>query len=429
MLDVSEARGRILEKISIVGVEKVSILSSLGRVLALDIVSDINLPPFRNSAVDGYAVCYEDTRGASVKTPIKLKITGVIAAGAVFEHLVKNGEAVKIMTGAPMPNGATAVVMVEDTKSDNSVGLLEKNNEVIICKEVTQEENIRQIGEDVCKGEIVISKGKRIRPQEIAMLASLGYYMVSIYKRPKVAILSTGDELVEISEAIITPGKIRNSNSYSIAALVAQYGGEPVQLGIAKDSWEDTEEKIKSGLKDCDVFITSAGVSVGEYDLVKDVFKSIGVELSFWQVAMQPGRPVVFGVWNNKLIFGLPGNPVSSMIAFEEFVRPAILAASGDSFVEFLEVWAIAHETIKKKHGRTHFMRGVCWKENGSFYVKLTGSQGSGIQKSMVAANCIVIVPKDISEIKKGETVTIQLLNHFPLPLPYNFNTFLSKGF
>lgn len=420
MLDVSEARARILKEVSFTGEESVSLLNSLGRVLASSVVSDLDLPPFRNSAVDGYAVYYEDTICATREKPVKLKVIYTIQAGGVPKSPLSKGEAVKIMTGAPVPEEATAVVMVEDTSLLDSNGS-SNENWIFVHKEVTKEENIRERGEDVSSGETVIHKGKRIRPQEIAMLASLGWKEVPVYKRPKVAILSTGDELVELGEAI-PAGKIRNSNSYALAALVAQYGGEPVYLGIARDNLPDTETKIKAGLTQGDIFITSAGVSVGEYDLVKDVFKKLGIELSFWQVAMQPGRPVVFASWNGKLVFGLPGNPVSSMIAFEEFVRPALLSMTGSSQCDFFEVRAIAKEPIKKKAGRQHFLRGICWQEDGSFYVRLTGPQGSGIQKSMVRANCIIVVPKDVTEVKTGEEVTIQLLNYISVPFSDIFN-------
>lgn len=414
MLEVWEARKKILEEVALLGKkevaikkkEEVKLLESLGRILAQDIISNIDIPPFCNSAVDGFAVKYEETQGASKEKPVWLRLTGEIPAGKLATHPLFSKEAIKIMTGAPVPEGASAVVMIENTTTIK--------DKVAVHKEVTLNENIRQKGEDIKKEETVLTPGKRIRPAEIAVLASLGQAKVSVYKRPKVAILSTGDELIELDEDI-TPGKIRNSNSYSLFSLVAQYGGEPILLGIARDNKDDTEKKIRQGLEIGDILLTSAGVSVGEYDLVKDVFKELGIELSFWQVAMQPGKPLVFAEWNGKLVFGLPGNPVSSIITFEEFVRPALFAMMGSKETGFLEVSALLEEDINKKSGKTHFMRGICWNEDGVFKVKTTGSQASGIQKSMILANCIIVIPKEITMVKKGEFVTIQILNHLPL--------------
>ncbi|MCJ7666849.1 MAG: molybdopterin molybdotransferase MoeA, partial [Anaerolineae bacterium] len=291
MISVYEAKERILRHFHPLEQERVPILEALDRVLAEDIYSDIDIPPFANSAMDGYALRSLDTAGASRKSPVTLKVVADLAAGYTTEVEVAPGMAIRIMTGAPLPEGADAVVRFEDT----SEGLRGSWGPTVeVYKEVSPRENVRPAGEDIRRGELVLTKGTVLRPQEIGVLASLGRPEVEVIRRPRVAILATGDELVGIEEEL-GPGKIRNSNEYSNTALVLRYGGIAVRLGIAKDRVEDIKAKIQKGLEaQVDLFLTSAGVSVGEYDVVKEVLASEG-EIEFWQVCMKPGKPLAFG--------------------------------------------------------------------------------------------------------------------------------------
>jgi molybdopterin molybdotransferase len=314
---------------------------------------------------------------------------------------VTKGEAVRIMTGAPIPKGADTVVMVEDT---------EKAGEgVRVFQGVPPGENIRRAGEDVKKNDRVISKGSVIRAAEVGMLASVGRAFVSVHQRPVVAILCTGDELVDVHEGI-ADHKIVSSNSYTLSAQVMECGALPLQLGIAKDDPAEIEEKLREGLR-ADVILSSAGVSVGDYDLVKDILREIGFEMDFWRVAMRPGQPLAFGTTHGKPTFGLPGNPVSSMVSFEQFVRPSLLKMMGHKNLFRPLVEAVLKEEITKKPDRRYFMRAKLSLEEDRYVVTTTGPQGSGILNSMVEANSLVIVPEEVTEIKAGEKVWVQILD------------------
>jgi molybdopterin molybdotransferase len=383
------------------GLEKVNIITSLGRVIGEDILVPRDIPPLDNSAMDGYAVRVTDIKGASRKNPISLKVIEDLPAGALPQMSVTKGEAVRIMTGAPIPPGADTVVMVEDT---------EKVGEgVRVFQTVPAGENIRRAGEDVKKNDRVISKGSVIRAAEVGMLASVGRAFVSVHQRPLVAILCTGDELVDVDEGV-ADHKIVSSNSYTLSAQVMECGALPLQLGIAKDVSAEIEEKFRQGLR-ADVIVSSAGVSVGDYDLVKDVLGRIGFEMDFWGVAMRPGQPLAFGTIGGKPTFGLPGNPVSSMVSFEQFVRPSLLKMMGHRNLFRPLVEAFLKEEISKKPGRRHFMRAKLSLEENRYVVTTTGPQGSGILNSMVEANSLVIVPEEVTEIKAGEKVRVQILD------------------
>ncbi|MEA1935567.1 MAG: gephyrin-like molybdotransferase Glp, partial [Thermodesulfobacteriota bacterium] len=319
MTTVEEALSRILGSITPLNLEKTDILNSLGRVLGEDIYADMDIPPKNNSAMDGYAVRWEETEGASRENPIILNVIEDIPAGHVPRKIVNSGETSRIMTGAHIPPGADAVMRVEETEKTGT--------RVKIFSEAARGQDIRFAGEDVKDGELVISCGTVIRPAEIGMMASLGRSFIHVYQRPMVAILATGDELVDIDEKI-SQGKIRSSNSYSIAAQIIDCGGIPLQIGIAKDVRDDLIAKFKAAMR-CDIIITSGGVSVGDYDLVKEIMKEVGNRIEFWQVAMRPGKPLAYGAIEDIPILGLPGNPVSSMISFEQFVRPSILKMMG----------------------------------------------------------------------------------------------------
>lgn len=400
MILVEDALHHILGRISRLGSERVPILQTLGRVLAEDILASRNIPPWDNSAMDGYAVRGEDIQAASKENPVVLKVLGDLPAGKVFQGRGGPGAAVRIMTGAPLPMGFDTVVPVEDT---------EKNGErVKILANPGSGKNIRFSGEDVKSGERILDAGTLLRPAHIGMLASIQRSMVSVYQQPRVAVLSTGDELLEIDEPW-EDGKIVNSNSYSLAALVAESGGMPIQLGIAKDRREELSAKIQQGLV-ADLLLTSGGVSVGDYDLVKEMLNELG-QMNFWKVAMRPGQPLAFGMISEKPLFGLPGNPVSSMISFEQFVRPSILKMRGlkDLFRPTLQ--AILREDIHKKAGLVHFIRCRLILERGKVYATTTGEQGSGILSSMVKAHGLIVLPREQTVGRVGEAVKVILLD------------------
>ncbi len=401
MISVEEALNRILPLIPILGLEKVGIMSSLGRVIGEDIVAPRDIPPLDNSAMDGYAVRSADVKGASRDNPALLTVIEDLPAGALPTRNVAQGQVIRIMTGAPIPEGADAVVMVENTGREGQ--------EVRIFQGVPPGENIRRAGEDVKKGDRVIPKGSVIRAPEVGMLASVSRASVYVHQRPVVTILCTGDELVDVDEGV-ADHKIVSSNSYTLSAQVMECGGLPLQLGIAKDKPEEIETKLRQGLR-ADMILCSAGVSVGDYDLVKDVLAKIGFQMEFWGVAMRPGQPLAFGTIMGKPAFGLPGNPVSSMVCFEQFVRPSLLKMMGHRHLFRPLVEAILKEDIRKKPGRRHFMRARLSMEEDRYAVITTGPQGSGILNSMVEANCLLIVPEETTEMKAGDKARVQILD------------------
>ncbi len=414
MISVEEALAYILKHFQPLEPETVPLLDALDRVLTQDIVSDINVPPFNNSAMDGYAVRAIDV----AKPPMTLRVIGDVAAGYTATRAVEPGTAMRIMTGAPMPQGADAVVRFEETSEGAEVKGAGKNREsVMILKSVQPGDNVRNAGEDIRQGEVVFPKGTVVRPAEIGVMASLGKQFVSVHRRPRVAILATGDELVAIDEPI-TPGKIRNSNEYSNAAAVQKAGGIPIRLGIARDNIADLTAKIRAGLDaDVDLFLTSAGVSVGDYDMVKDVLNAEG-EMHFWQVRMKPGKPLAFGVLRgtaehrrNVPLLGLPGNPVSAMISFEVFARRAILTMLGKTQFDRPTVRAELLEDIKNDAQRRNFIRVIVEKRGAKNIARSTGEQGSGILTSVARANGLVTVSEDVPYVRKGETVDVQMLD------------------
>jgi len=400
MISVEEAIRRILEQIPRLGKERLPILQSLGRVLAEDVVAPRSIPPWNNSAMDGYAVRWKDIRGASAKKPVELKVLADLPAGQVFKGEVGLGEAVRIMTGAPLPRGADTVVQVEDTEKCGS--------RVRIFVSLEKGKNIRLAGEDVQVGERILEEGTLIQAAHIGMLASLQRSFVSVYQRPRVAVLSTGNELLEIDDPW-EEGKIVNSNSYTLAAQIAECGGQPLQLGIARDHPEDLSEKIRQGLV-ADLLVTSGGVSVGDYDLVKGMLKDLG-KMNFWKVAMRPGQPLAFGVVFGKPLFGLPGNPVSAMVSFEQFVRPSILKMSGHRKLFRPTRKAVLQEDIEKKAGLIYFLRCRLIAKEGRTYATTTGEQGSGILSSMVKAQGLMVLAQEKNLVRAGEEVNVILLD------------------
>jgi molybdopterin molybdotransferase len=414
VITVEQALEKILEHIEVLGVEESPILSCLGQVLAEDIFSDINVPPLDNSAKDGYAVRAADSRGASRKSPRVLRVIGTIVAGSLPRTRVEPGTAVRIMTGAPIPKGADAVVKFEDTDQE---GRRADASEIGILAEVTPGLEIRRAGEDIAKGMRVLDKGTVIRPAEVGALASLGRTSVKVIRRPVVAVLATGSELVDVTQPL-PEGKIYNTNSYSLAALVLRYGGIPRILGIASDVEDSLIARLHLGL-DADMLLTSGGVSLGDYDIVRDVLAKEG-EIIFWQVRQQPGKPLAFGMIRalgdggavRKIpLFGLAGNPVSAMLNFELFARPAMLKMMGRKKLAKPMIKAIIEEPIVNTDRRRIFARAVVQKREGKYFARLTGPQGSGILTSMTLANGLVIVPEDKLGFEKGDSVQVIMLD------------------
>jgi molybdopterin molybdotransferase len=396
MPSFEEARRLILDNITRLASERVGLLESLGRVTAEDIVAPWSLPACDNAAMDGYAV-----RWADCQPPASLRITGFVPAGAAANDPVEAGCAIKIMTGAPIPQGADTVVPFENT--------VECGNQVRVTSPVVRGQHIRLVGEDIRCGETVISSGKLIRVAEISMLASCGRELVSVYRKPTVAILSTGDELLEAGEALV-PGKVIDSNGISLAAGVRACGAIPVMLGIARDNRASHRQKMSKGLKE-DVFITTAGVSAGERDLVREVLTELGMRQLFRRVEIGPGAPTCFGLRDGKPIFCLPGNPVASMITFEEFVKPALLKMMGHRRVLEPLVRATLQEDARKKPGKIKFLRVRLESVGGKLRAYSSGDQNTGILKTMLGADGWAVLPAERVSFSAGDEVEVHVIS------------------
>lgn len=414
MLSVEQALEKILGYVAVLEVEPRPVLDCLGQVLAEDVYSTIDIPPLDNSAMDGYAVRAEDTRGVTEQSPRLLRVIDTIAAGSISECEVEPGTTARIMTGAPVPRGADSVVRFEDTDETQRQRV---SDEIGILREAKPGQDIRRAGEDIARGTLVLSKEIVIRPSEIGVLASLGRSEVKVIRRPVVAVLATGNELVDINQPL-PRGKIYNSNSYSVAALVQRYGGIPKILGIALDNESSLVASLRKGL-DADMLITTGGVSMGDYDVVKDVLVKQG-EIAFWTVRMKPGKPLAFGmvkgldeagVTRNIPHLGLPGNPVSAMVTFELFARPAILKMMGKRNLAKPVIEAVIEEPIVNSDGRRVFTRVIVRKHKGLYFARLTGPQGSGILTSMSLANGLVIIPEDKPGVDAGDVVQVMMLD------------------
>ncbi len=419
MITVEQALDRILATTTVLEAEERPIMDSLGYVLAEDVFSAVAVPPWDNSAMDGYAVRAGDIQGASPRSPRRLRVVATVVAGSLSQRGVGPGTAVRIMTGAPVPEGADAVVRFEDTdemeRRESSGG--QAPAEIGVLREVASGANIRRAGEDVGQGSLVLSRGTVLRPSEVGVLASTGRGSVPVIRRPVVAVLATGDELVSIGEPL-PPGKIYNSNTYSVAALVQRYGGIPQILGIAADNEDALVAQIRCGLE-ADLLITIGGVSVGDYDMVKDVLAREG-EINFWTVRMKPGKPLAFGTIKGVgqaggardiPLLGLPGNPVSAMVTFELFARPAILKMMGKKNLAKPVIEATAEDPIKNNDSRRVFARAVVTERDGQYFARVTGPQGSGILSSMSLANGLVVVPEDRARVEPGDRVQVVMLD------------------
>jgi len=362
--------------------------------------------------MDGYATRAESIIGATAENPKILRVVGEVPAGLVPNLEVKAGYAVRIMTGALIPQGADVVVPFEDTDEVNRNRSADKT-EIGVYKELPSGSHLRQSGEDISEGDLVMSRGKQLRPADLGALASIGKGLVSVVRRPVVAILATGNEVVDVDQPL-PPGKIYNSNSYSLAAQVANCGGIPRLLGIVPDNFVQISSALREGLN-CDMLLTSGGVSIGDYDVVKEVLTKEG-DISFWTVRMKPGKPLAFGAFksdNGRRVphLGLPGNPVSSMITFEIFVRPSILKMMGRKDLIRPTIKAVLGNTIENRDGRRIFARAIVTRQNGQYFANLTGPQGSGILSSVVKANSLVIVPETANQVKEGSIVDVIVLD------------------
>ena len=408
LLNVDTALANILADMTMLEAETVSLPDSLNRVLAEDVVSPIDLPPFDNSAMDGYAIQYQDSADAMPSNPTELVVTMDIMAGGTPDGRLEPGQAARIMTGAPIPAGATAVIPVEDTddnwqKGDSSP----LPAEVRLYRQLDCGEHIRRAGENIEAGATVMAAGTVIGPAEIGMLAGIGCPRVEVIRQPKVVILSSGDELVDVYDQLV-PGKIRDTNGYTLAALVRQAGGIPIRLPIAKDTLESIRALYRRALEiNPDLLISSAGVSVGAADLVKVVMRELG-DIDFWRINMRPGKPLAYGKIQGVPFFGLPGNPVSSMVTFEVLVKPALSKIAGRTFKQ-KTVKAIATADMHSD-GRRSYNRVILSQKNGSIFATPTGTQSSGALMSMVKADGLAIIPEGMTTVPAGAELTVILL-------------------
>jgi molybdopterin molybdotransferase len=402
-VSVEEAQKIILDSVRSLDCETIPIMEAYNRILYEDIVSDMMIPPADDSAMDGYAIIANDTHGASRNKPVRLRIIGEIQAGAsIIGKRVLNGTAIRIMTGAAIPEGADSVIQFEEAK--------EEAGYVKIFKESVKYGNCKPAGENIGKGDKVLQKGDRLRSADVGILASLNYDAVKVYRQPTVSIISTGDELAEIGEEIRI-GQIRNVNAYTLHSEVRKYNALPRYLGIARDTKKDTKEKLLTALES-DVVISTGGVSMGKYDFVKEIYADLNIEILFEWINVKPGRPCTFGKKGNKLIFGLPGYPVPTLTSFIQFVRPALLRLMGATKINKPIVSAFLEKDVSKRSGTVNLLRGHFTIKNNEFYVSTTGNQKSSILRSMSKANCLIVIPENSRELKAGEKVAIQLIDH-----------------
>ena len=399
MLSVAEALERVLAGVPALGAETVPLDEALGRVLAVPIVSAREIPPWDNSSMDGYAVRAVDTVSASAGRPLALAVVGEIFAGGAARRALDAGQAYRILTGAPLPPGSDAVVPQEEVQR--------AGDRLTLTRPVASGAYVRPRGEDIRPGDRLIEPGTVLRPAALGVLASLGHARIEVYRRPEVAVLSTGDELVA-PDAPLGPGQIPDSNSYTLCGLVSEAGAVPLSLGIAPDHREALIERLQRGVH-ADVIVSSAGVSVGDRDFVREAAESLGARLDFWRVNMRPGKPITFGRIGERLFFGLPGNPVSSMVTFELFVRPVLRRLGGYRTLGRPRIRARALEAIDNPGSRPGYLRVRLERSAGEIGARPTGNQGSGILRSMLLADGLAVVPGD-TQVPKGDEVEVILL-------------------
>lgn len=405
MVTPAEALEIVLQQIGELPLETIPHQQALGRTLAHSITSDLNLPPFANSSMDGYALVAADIQAASPDNPIKLRVTETIAAGAMPGQPVTTGTCAKIMTGAAIPDGADAVVMREETRS-------EQVHEVYILAPAPPHQNIRPAGSDVTQGETVIDAGTMIRPAEWGLLASLNQTEVAVRRQPRVAIITTGEELVELGRDL-REGQIRDSNSFTLHGLAQSCGALVMPICRVGDDGAALKQTIADKLETCDAIVTSGGVSMGDYDPVRDVLQKIAT-VHFWKIAMKPGKPVMFATMTNSEggaipIFGLPGNPVSVMVAFEQFVRPALLKMQGRKALQRVMVEATLDAPLRSPSGKVEFARAYVTPHWNGWRARLAGEQGSGRLSTMTRANALLVVAADVISVEAGQKLPAQM--------------------
>ena len=400
MISVREALQRVLRDLPRLGGETVALPRARGRVLGEEIRSPRDVPPFRNSAMDGYAVLAADLAPASAERPVRLAVLETVAAGAVPSRAVCGGSATRIMTGAPVPEGADAVVRVEDTS--------DADGDVLVAVSVPSGANVRNAGEDVRAGEVVLRPGRRLRPADLGVLASVGVAVVKVVRRPRVAILSTGDELVDLGQPL-GPGQIVNSNAYALGAAVEDVGGEPILFGAIPDRREALRAAFVDACR-ADLVLSTGGVSVGNFDYVRDTLAEIGYAERFWKVAQKPGKPLSFGMRGETPVFGLPGNPVSCLVCFSLYVVPALRTMMGMEEIFLPHTTATMAETIPKARALTEFVRCSVEGPAENRLVRSTGSQSSGVLRSLSLGDGLIVGPAGESELPAGARVRVVLL-------------------
>jgi molybdopterin molybdotransferase len=403
-LAAADAATRILADICRQPALRIPLDDALGSVLAEDVVSPLDVPAWTNSAMDGYAARGEDVRGATESKPVRLRVVEHLPAGRFPTRAIGPGECARIFTGAPLPSGADSIIRQEDTDEGAELVTIVKDRDVGV--------NTRKAGEDIRKGSTVLTAGSELGPAQLGVLASLAVAHPLVYRRPRVAILGSGDEIVDIDqpEEILSGRKVASSNTHTLVALVRQTGGEPVNLGIAKDTPESLRERLGQAM-DCDLLVTTAGISVGEHDYIRSVLDELGAEQRFWKLRMRPGAPVGFGLLGEVPWIGLPGNPVSTMVTFELFVRPAIRKMMGHARPFRRSVPVRAAEPISLKPKLQHFLRGIVSEGPRGPEARLTGPQGSGILTSMAQANALLVIPEGQQQTPAGSTVQALILN------------------
>ncbi|MBI2069594.1 MAG: molybdopterin molybdotransferase MoeA [Elusimicrobia bacterium] len=404
MISVDQALDLILGRTAPLPAEAVATEEAVGRIVAQDVHARDHLPPFDNSAMDGFAVKTQDLGGASLKKPVILKLSETVRAGSLSRVELERGQAVKIMTGAPIPSGADAVVMREHTEENAGC--------VRVMRKVARGENVRPAGEDVAKGSLILKAGSLIRPYEVALLAAQGITSLSVVRRPRVAIVATGDELVAFDRPTLGPAQIRNSNTPAIAAALKRWGAMTVELGIAPDHPQKLEKAFRNGIDRADLMIVSGGVSVGDFDYTKSILEKMGMETVFWRVAMKPGKPLLFGILDGRIVFGVPGNPVSTLVCLEEFLRPAIERMHGHKIKHpswHLEGMVDEDQRIRD-HERRHFLFSQAYQENGRFHLHVIRPQGSAMIAMAVQANALAVVREGTAVVKKGEKLAFKWL-------------------
>lgn len=409
MLPVSEALAKILDRFQPLTAEQISVENVVGRVLAEPVIATLDLPPFTNSSMDGFAVRAADIQGASVATPVPLTVVADIPAGIQPTATIGPGQAARIMTGAHLPDGADVVIPVEATGLSRTGMSGELPPIIPIHQAAKAGAYVRPMGEDVHKGQVVIPAGQIVRAYDLSLLASFGRAQLKVIRRPKVAILATGDELVDIS-ATPGPGQIRDSNSYTMAALVRKYGGEVLNLGVAADNLEAVVAKLEQAVADgVDLIVSSAGVSVGAYDVVRTAIEQAGT-LDFWRVRLRPGKPFAFGNYRGIPYFGLPGNPVSTIVTFEIFVRPVLLKLAGHTKLDKPRLDVEVLDPIQSD-GRESYLRATVTKANGHYQAQSSGGQGSNILSAVARANALLIVPEGVTQLPAGSQLTAWILD------------------